>query len=427
MDVKVKNESKTKRIITVSADSGRLIDVKERTLKRLGKDVTVKGFRKGKAPTKSVEKELGENAVQAEVLEDAVNFLYLLAVNEKTLRPIDRPQIEVKKYVPYTDLEFVAEIEVVPDPKLGDYKKISKKSPKIEVTTKDVDEVIDNLRTRSAEKNEVKRASKDGDEVVIDFEGFDKDGESLAGAKGSDYPLLLGSGSFIPGFEENLVGIKAGDEKEFKVTFPKDYGAKELAGTKANFKVTVKSVKEVVLANADDKFAATVGPFKTMADLEKDINTQLFQQKTQEATNKLKDEILEELLEKSTVEVPQTLIDDQLKAIKEELHQNIAYRGMTPEMFYGQESMSEQEYAKKKLTPQAKKRVQIGLILAEIVALEKLNVTDEEIGIRTQLLQGQYQDPAMQAQLSTDEAKRDLANRMLTEKAVNVLYGYATK
>jgi len=121
------------------------------------------------------------------------------------------------------------------------------------------------------------------------------------------------------------------------------------------------------------------------------------------------------------------LIDDQLKAIKEELHQNIAYRGMTPEMFYGQESMSEQEYAKKKLTPQAKKRVQIGLILAEIVALEKLNVTDEEIGIRTQLLQGQYQDPAMQAQLSTDEAKRDLANRMLTEKAVNVLYGYATK
>ncbi len=427
MDVQVKKESKTKRLITVSADNERLADVKERTLKRLGKDLTIKGFRKGKAPTKAVAKELGDKAVQSEVLEDAVNFLYLLAINEKTLRPIDRPQIEVKKYVPYTELEFTAEIDVVPEPKLGDYKKISKKLPKVEVTSKDVDEVIDNLRTRSAEKKQVKRASKDSDEIVIDFEGFDKDDKALAGAKGADYPLVLGSNSFIPGFEKNLVGMKTGDEKEFKITFPKDYGAKELAGAKANFKVTVKSVNEIVLAKADDKFAATVGPFKTMADLKKDIRAQLNQQKTQEATNKLKDEILEELLEKSKVEVPQTLIDDQLKAIKDELHQNISYRGMTPEMFYGQEKMSEEEYAKKKLTPQAEKRVQIGLILAEIVALEKLEVTDEEIDIRTQLLQGQYQDPAMQAQLTTDDARRDLANRMLTEKAVNSLYEYATK
>lgn len=263
--------------------------------------------------------------------------------------------------------------------------------------------------------------------MVIDFEGFDKDGKSLAGAKGSDYPLVLGSNSFIPGFEKNLTGLKHGDKKEFKVNFPKDYGAKALAGTKADFKVTVKTVNEIVLPKADDKFAETVGPFKSMGDLKKDITSQLNIQKTQEATNKVKDEILEDLLEKSEVEVPQTLVDDQLKAIKEELHQNITYRGMTPEMFYEQENMSEEDYSKKKLTPQAKKRVQIGLILAEVVALEDLKVTEEEMAIRTQLLQGQYQDPAMQSQLGTEEAQRDLSNRMLTEKAVNALYDYATK
>lgn len=427
MDVKVKKESKTKRLVTISADKERLEDIKNRTLKRLGKDLTVKGFRKGKAPVNAVEKDVGENAVQSEVLEDAVNFLYLLAVNEKNLRPVDKPQIEVKKYVPYTELEFVAEIEVIPEPKLGDYKKFKKKVPKVEVTPKDVNEVIDNLRTRAAEKKEVKRASKDGDEVVIDFEGFDKDGKSLAGAKGNDYPLVLGSNSFIPGFEKNLTGLKKSDKKEFKITFPKDYGVKALAGTKADFKVTVKTVNEIVLPKPDDKFAATVGPFKSMGDLKKDISSQLNLQKTQEATNKVKDEILEDLLEKSEVEVPQTLVDDQLKAIKQELHQNITYRGMTPEMFYEQENMSEEDYAKKKLTPQAKKRVQIGLILAEVVALEDLKVTEEEIAIRTQLLQGQYQDPAMQSQLGTEEAQRDLSNRMLTEKAVNALYDYATK
>ncbi len=330
MDVKVEKQGKSARIVTVSATAERLEDVKNRSLKRLGKDLTVKGFRKGKAPEKAVEKHLGDNAVQAEVLEDAVNFLYLLAINENDLRPIDRPKIDVKKYVPYTELEFSAEIEVVPQPKLGDYKKIKAKAPTVNVTAEEVNEVVKNLRTRGAEKKDVDRKAKDGDEVWIDFDGFDKDGKEVQGASGKDYPLALGSGTFIPGFEENLVGVKKDDEKEFELTFPKDYGAKKLAGQKVKFKVTVKQVKEVVLPKADDAFAKTVGPFESMAQMKKDIKQQINQQKTQEATNKVKDEILEELLKKSEVDAPQTLVDDQLRALKEELNQNIMYRGMTP-------------------------------------------------------------------------------------------------
>jgi len=427
MNVKVENKGKTGRLLTISAKPERLKDVKQRTLKRLGKDVTVKGFRKGKAPAKALEKHIGDNTLQAEVLEDGVNFLYLLAVNQEELRPIDNPKIEVKKYVPYTELEFVAEIQIVPPPKLGDYKKIKKKAPEVEVTTKDVTQVIDNLRTRAAEKNDVDRKSKSGDEVWIDFEGFDKKGKALDGAKGTDYPLALGSQTFIPGFEENLIGVKKGDKKEFELTFPKNYGAKKLAGENVDFKITVKNVKEVVLPKADDKFAAKVGPFKSLDELKKDIKKQLQSQKTQEATNKVKDEIIEELLKKSEVDVPQTLIDDQLKSLKEELVQNITYRGMTEELYYEQENTTEEEYEKEKLTPQAKKRVQVGLILSEIVNKEKLKITDDEIDIRIQLLQGQYQDPQAQAQLSSPEGKQDLANRMLTEKAVNALYEYATK
>lgn len=427
MDIKVEKKGKTARTVTITANKERLEDVKSRSLKRLGKDLTVKGFRKGKAPEKAVEKHLGENAVQAEVLEDAVNFFFLLAVNEKDLRPIDRPKIEVKKYVPYSELSFTAEIEVVPQPKLGDYKSIKKKSPDVDVSDDEVNEVIKNLRTRSAEKKDVDRRAKDGDEVWIDFEGFDKNGKEVQGASGKDYPLALGSGTFIPGFEENLVGTKKGDKKEFKLTFPKDYGAKKLAGQKVNFKVTVKQVKEVVLLKADDAFAKTVGPFDSLDQMKKEIRQQLMQQKTQEATNKVKDEILEELIKKSEVDAPETLVEDQLKSLKNELNQNIMYRGMTPEMFYEQEGMSEEEYSEKRLKPQAEKRVKVGLILSEIVNQEKIDVTDDEVDIRVQLLQGQYQDPQMQAQLASQEGKQDLKNRMLTEKAVNKLYEYATK
>ncbi len=427
MNVKVENKGKTGRLLTVSANTERMADLKQRTLKRLGKDVTVKGFRKGKAPAKALEKHIGDNTLQAEVLEDGVNFLYLLAVNQEELRPIDNPKIEVKKYVPYTELEFEAEIQVVPPPRLGDYKKIKKKAPKVEVTPPDVTEVIYNLRTRAAEKNDVDRKSKSGDEVWIDFEGFDKKGKTLDGAKGSDYPLALGSQTFIPGFEENLLGVKKGDKKEFELTFPKNYGAKKLAGEKVDFKIEVKNVKEVVLPKADDAFAAKVGPFKSLSELKKDIQTQLKSQKTQEAVNKVKDEIIEELLSQSEVEVPQTLIDDQLKSLKEELVQNITYRGMTEEMYYEQENTTEEKYAKEKLEPQAKKRVQVGLILSEVVNKEKLSISEDEIDIRVQLLQGQYQDPQAQAQLSSPEGRQDLANRMLTEKAVNSLYEHATK
>ena len=427
MDVEVEKKGKSTRTITINANQKRLEDVKSRSLKRLGKDLTVKGFRKGKAPEKAIEKHLGENAVQAEVLEDAVNFLYLLAINEKDLRPIDRPKIEVKKYVPYTELELSAEIEVVPQPKLGDYKSIKKKTPEVEVSADEVNEVVNNLRTRAAEKKDVDRKAKDGDEVWIDFEGFDKKGKEVQGASGKDYPLALGSGTFIPGFEENLVGTKKADKKEFELTFPKNYGAKKLAGQKVDFKVTVKHVKEVVLPKADDAFAKTVGPFESIAQMKKDIKQQVLQQKTQEATNKVKDEILEELLKKSDVEAPQTLVDDQLRALKDELNQNIMYRGMTPEMFYEQEGMSEDEYTEKMLKPQAEKRVKVGLILSEVVNQEKLSIADDEVDIRVQLLQGQYQDPQMQAQLASPEGKQDLANRMLTEKAVNTLYEYATK
>lgn len=427
MDVKIDKTTKTGRKLTITADAERLGDIKKRSLKRLGSEISVKGFRKGKAPASAVEKTVGDNALQSEVLEDSVNFLYLLAINQENLRPIDRPQIEVKKYVPYTSLEFTADIEVISEPKLGDYKKIKKVAPKIEVSSDEVEEVIKNLQTRSAGKEEVTRKAKIGDEVTIDFEGFDKDGKSVEGGKGSGYPLSLGSGTFIPGFEENLVGLQKDDEKEFEVTFPKDYGSKKLAGQKVTFKAKVTAVKEVILPKADNKLAQMVGPFKTLGEMKEDIKMQLERQKSQEASNKIKDEILEELVKTSEVEAPQTLVDDQLRSLKEELIKNITYRGLTPEQYYEQEGMSEVEYAKKMLEPQALKRVQVGLVLSEVVSKEGISLSDEEIDIRIQLLQSQYQDPQMQAQLSTPEYRQDIANRMLTEKTVNKLYEYAIK
>jgi trigger factor len=256
----------TKLKLTITADQAELDTIKQHVLKNLAKNVKVQGFRAGKAPAHLVEKNTDPAVLQSEFLDHAINDLYVGLVEQQNLRPVAQPQINVTKFVPFTTLEFSAEVEVVGKIVLADYKKIKLTKAAVSVAAKDIDEVLANLQTRAAVKEPVKRAAKNGDEVVIDFTGTDaKTKEPIDGADGSDYPLLLGSNSFIPGFEEELIGLKADAKKSFDITFPKDYGAAELQNRKVTFAVTVKQVQELVKAKLDDAFAATVGPFKTVA------------------------------------------------------------------------------------------------------------------------------------------------------------------
>lgn len=417
------NDTKIK--LTISATATDLAEYKDTVLKKLARDVRLQGFRQGKAPLALVEKSIDQNILQTEFLDLAMTELYIKAAAAEKVRPVTRPAVSVKKFVPFTNLEFEVTTEVVGTLKLADYKKIKLAKPKAEVSAKDVNDVINSLKLRIAEKKEVDRAAKKNDEVWIDFKGEDLQGKPVAGADGKDYPLVIGSNTFIPGFEDNVIGLKVGDEKSFTLTFPQDYGAKALAGQKVKFTVTVKNVKEVVEPAIDDAFAAKVGPFKSLKDLKDDIKKQLTAEKQNEINRQYSSDLVEKIADKSTVKLPDTMIDQQVEHNLREFTQNLAYRGQTLKEFVESEGTTEEKYRKEVLVPEAEKQVKASLILAEIAEQENLSVTPEELEIRIQILKGQYQDPQMHTELDKPENRQDIGSRLLTEKVLAKLEEYA--
>lgn len=427
MQVKKTTPSETQAVVTVTADAKELTPIKEHVLTHFQKSTKLPGFRAGKIPAELLEKNVDQNALQTQFLEEAVEQLYVAAAREVNLRPVDNPQISIKKFVPFTTLEFEATVAVVGEVTLPDYTKIKKTKPEVKLTDADVKEVIKSLQTRAADKKDVNRAAKESDQVWIDFTGVDAaTKEPINGADGKDYPLVLGSNTFIPGFEPELIGLKAGDEKTFTLTFPKDYGVATLQGRKVAFTVTVTKAQEVVEPKVDDAFAAKVGPFKTVAELKADIKKQLGIERQREADRNFESLLIKEISDKSKVAIPDVLIDDQIQRLMQEVQQNLVYRGQTIQEFLAAEGKTEEAYKSDVLKPQAQDRVKASLVLAEIAEKEKLDVTPEELEIRMQVLKGQYKDEAMQAELEKPETRRDIASRILTEKTVQKLVGYTT-
>ncbi|HJP96215.1 MAG TPA: trigger factor [Candidatus Saccharimonadales bacterium] len=427
MQVSRKDQSETSVQLTLTADAKLLDAAKQEALKHVAKNLKLQGFREGKAPMSLVEKSADPATLQSEFLDIAMNRMYGAALDEEKLRPVAQPKVTVKKFVPFTELELEAEVEVIGKIKLADYKKVKVEKPAVKITAKEVDEVLTSLRTREAEKKDVKRAAKDGDEITIDFKGTDsKTGEAIQGADGKAYPLVLGSNTFIPGFEPELIGLKAGDKKTFDITFPKDYGVAALQNRAVTFAVTVIAVKEVVEPKLDDAFAAKVGPFKTVAELKEDVKKQLQTEKDYQADREFVDKLLTTLGEKSTVAIPAVLIDEQLERMEAEERQNIMYRGQTWQEHLDAEGVTADEH-RERLRPDAEMRVKAGLVLAEIAEAEKINVTPEELEVRMQLMKGQYPDPQMQAELDKPENRRDIVSRMMSEKTIDKLKEYAAK
>lgn len=427
MQIKRTNSSDTKIKLSINAAKEHLDPIKENTLKRLSANVKVAGFREGSAPLNLVEKNLDQQLLQSEFVQEAINHLYGQALEKENIRPIKEPEVSLKKFVPFSELEFDVDVEVMGNIKLANYKNFKKKPEPVKVTDKDINDVLDNLKKREAERKEVKREAKNGDEVLIDFKGVDSKKQPISGADGKDYPLVLGSDTFIPGFEKNLIGVKSGQEKSFDITFPKDYGVAALAGKKASFTVNVKKVSEVTDPKIDDAFAKKLGPFKSVAELKADIKAQLEKEKQAKARQDFEVSLIEELADKSKFSVPESLIDEQLQRDRQTIAQNLMYRGQTFPDFVKNEGKTEEEYIKEVLKPQAEKRVKASIALAEVADAEKLSVSQEEVDLRMQMLKAQYQDPSMQAELDKPETRRDIAARMLTEKTVEKLVNYATK
>lgn len=424
MQATKKNLSDTKVQLMLTADAKQLESIKTETLKHLAKDMTLPGFRKGKAPLVVVEKNANPAALQTEFLDRAMNALFVSGLEEHKLHPVAQPKVNVKKFVPFDTLELEVEIEIVGDIKLADYKKfkLSKKTTKI--TEKDVDEVLDQLATREAEKKDVDRAAKLGDQTWIDFAGVDaKTKVAIEGAEGKDYPLALGSKTFIPGFEDELVGAKAGDTKTFVLTFPKDYGSKALQNHKVEFTTTVTKVQEVVKPKIDDEFAAKIGPFKTVDDLKTDVRKQLETEKNYQADREFADELILKLTKESKVAVPDALINEQVDSIVDEQKRNLMYRGQTWPEFLAAQDKTEEKY-RESVKTDAELRVKAGLVLAKVAEDEKVVVSPQELETRMQQLKTQYPDKQMQAEIDKPEARREILARMISEKTIDKLISY---
>jgi trigger factor len=425
MKTTVQHTSDTKVSLTITVSKEELEAAEQVALTKLSADVKAPGFRKGKVPVSVAAKYVDQNKLMEQTLDDALSRAVAEAFISENLQALARPEVAVKKFVPRTELEFTAETEIVPNVTLGDYKKLKVPVAKATVSAKDVDEVIERMRSGMAEKKDVTRAAKNGDEVTIDFIGK-KDDVAFEGGTAKDYKLELGSNSFIPGFEEGLVGKKAGDKAHLKLTFPESYHVAELAGAEVVFETTVKKVQEKALPELNDEFAQKSGAgkeVKTLKDLKSDVKRELTTQKEREAGEKRKDDLVAKLVETSKVPTPQVLIDDQLGSIEQDMTQNLMYQNITLDQYLSAQGFKNKEdWQKKEVVPAAEKRVKAGLVLAELSKELNIDATDAEKKAHTDRYKGEYaNNPEMLKRFDEPEVQRDLTNRLLTEKTVDKL------
>lgn len=420
MKTKVKKISDSRVEITVTLDAADLKTACKKALERLAKEVKVEGFRKGKVPTKVAEKFIPENDINAAAIDIAVRTTVIEAFQKESKSPLVVPSVNVTKYVPNESAEYVATADIIPEIKLGDYKQLKVKKPAVKVAKKDIDEVLNNLANSFAEKKVVKREAKLDDEVVIDFVGK-KDGKAFDGGSAKDYKLVLGSETFIPGFEDGIVGHKVGDKFDLKLTFPKDYGVKDLAGAKVVFEVLLKQVNEITKAKIDDEMAEKCGPFKTLDELKKDIEKNLQTQNEYRAMENFKDELVKALVKKSTVSAPEIMIDDQIKAIREDISRNAASRGMSFEDFLKVSGKKLEDW-EKEARELAEMRVKASLVLQTLAVEAKIKVADEEVAAKIAELRDVYKNSAEALKsLKDPNVKMDIKNRMTIEKTLEFL------
>ena len=422
MKTTVKKLSDTNVCLTITLGADELNAAEQVALTKMARDLKVPGFRKGKVPVSVAAKHVNPMALQEQVLDNALSKAVAGAFMNEKLQALERPSVEVKKFVPNQEVEFTAEATVVPPVKLGDYKKLKAKAQTVKVEAKDVDEIIERMQQNFVDKTEVKRAAQEGDEAIIDFVGK-KDGVAFDGGSAKDFALKLGGGQFIPGFEEGVVGHKAGETFDLDLEFPKDYHAENLAGAKVVFSVTLHKVNELRLPELNDEFAAKCGPFTDVKELKADIKREITAQKEREAKEKLKDELVAELADSSKVALPELLIDDQLRSIEQDLMQNLSYRGLTMDSYLKTQGFKDKaDWQKKEARPAAEKRVKAGLMLAELSKELGVEVSREELDRQIATFKQQYgKDAKLAARFDDPNVHRDIANRMITDKTIDKL------
>ncbi|MBT2688119.1 trigger factor [Bacillus sp. ISL-47] len=420
MSAKFEKLEGNRGVLTIEVDAEKVNEGLDAAFKKVVKQVNVPGFRKGKMPRGMFEKRFGVESLY----QDAVDFLlpeaYANAIDETGIEPVDRPEIDVEQIEKGKSLIFKATVTVKPEVKLGEYKGIEVQPLDANVTDEDVNNELTSLQERQAElavKEEGK--AENGDTVVMDFEGF-VDGEAFEGGKAENYSLELGSGQFIPGFEDQLLGAAAGESKDVEVTFPEEYHAAELAGKPATFKVTVHEIKTKQLPELNDEFAKDADEeVETLDALKEKIKARLEESKKHEAEHHVRDTVVEAAATNAEVEIPSPMVDTEVDRMMQEFEQRLQMQGMNLELYF-QFSGQDEAALREQMKEEAEKRVRVNLTLEAIAKAENIEVADEEVTEELNKMAEMYNmsvDQITQALGSLEGLKADLQ----IKKAVDFL------
>ncbi len=422
---KIIKQSDTEAEFEVSLDQAYIKPHKTHVLEHLRSGVKVAGFRPGKAPDNVVERELGAQKVQGEVLEDLIVHSYSEALKALKFETIAEPQITLQKFVPYTEIVYRAKVVLVPKVKLPDLIKLNLKQKTEKVSDKEITEALDQLRRASADRKIVERAAKMGDQVKLDFEGK-REGKPVEGAAAQNQFIELGTGRFIPGFEEAVVGVKAGGEKDFTITFPKDYFSKDLAGAKVDFHIKLHEVNEVVMPELNDALAKKLGGFKNLDELKADITRHLQEGKDEQAKKDFREAALQAIIDKTEVNVSESLIENQVEALRNEMNHQLSHEGIDEAKYLELNNKQKADYDKE-LRNESERRIRLGLILRSIIDKQKITASESEIDDQLNLMRQQYSDPGAVSEMNRPEFRQDLASRILSEKAIDYIMSQVMK
>ena len=423
MKVTAENGENQQVTLTIEVEAAEVSKAVERAAKRLANRVNIPGFRKGKAPRNIVERNVGMDALLQEAFDLIAPKAFSDALDDQKIDPVTRPNIDIVTLEDGKNLVFKAMVTPRPEVKLGDYKGLKVEKAAAEVSDEDVEKQLKNFQDRQGKMVEAPEgaAVEDGDFTTLDFEGF-VDGEAFEGGKGQDYPLQIGSGSFIPGFEEQLVGAKVGEEKEVKVKFPEEYHSAELAGKDAMFKCTVRSIKHKELPEIDDELAKKVSTFQTLDELKADIRKNLLENAEKKAENDQKTAVIEQATENITVDIPAVMIDNRVTSMIQEMAMRLEQQGMKLEQ-YLQYAGTDIAKIREDYRETAEKNVKTDLMLEEVAKAEDIKVEAKDLDAEVASMAAAYGATPQQVQKIIKEQGRigDLAASVLRKKTAQFI------
>ena len=421
MSLQVEKLEKNMAKLTIEVPASDLEKALQSAYKKQKNKISLPGFRKGKVPRQMIEKMYGAEIFFDDAANEIIPKAYADAYDECELEIVSRPEINIVQIEKGKPFIFTAEVATKPEVNLGEYKGLEVDKVSTRVTQKEVEAKIEEEAEKNARTVTVEdRAVQDGDEVILDFEGF-VDGEAFEGGKGENYPLTIGSGSFIPGFEEQLVGAEAEKEVEVKVTFPEDYHAEELKGKEAVFKCTVHEIKAKELPEIDDEFAAEVSEFDTLDEYKADVKAKIKEQKATDGKRKQEDQAVEQAVKNASYEIPDAMVDTQISQMANDFAQRIQSQGLTMEQYYQFTGMTE-EKMNEEFKPQAVKRIETRLVLEAIAKAENIEISDEKLDEEIAKMAEAYKMEADKLkEFMGDAEKKQMKEDMAVQEAVTFL------